>query len=440
MKVKGNDTKTENEISPVVKDSSEEIVKTINDLNLVLQTNKISKGRYKCSITAKRLITFCMYHLLEYSKQITKSQNIKNYSTGLKEIDSITEQDLLNYKGNTNDLKEFGIYKKQGQLPVITFKIYDLLEYLNINSVSKKVYDMIREAVKECQKVSVDLYDTPTKYKSYNFFSYAEYDFNTKTIGMTFTPEITESILEYKFFYAALEPKVMGKLKTIEAARIYEYALSFRNTKKNGQWDFYLSKKAFATLCKLPEYTLDKATQFTQRYIEKSIKDINNNSDLMTISYTVRKDRKKIIGYELHCIDKLYDEEAKTSNLDFEIKFTEEEVKNDAQIKKTRKARAEKKSVNIDKEYVIDNQIYNTEDIYNTSSLSDKIDEEVQASKAEKEIVEKLKNAFHSVYLDIFGEVYLEVKDKFSGLPNDMIIQFTEKEAERRLLEKYSGK
>lgn len=340
--------------------------------DIIYQSNAISQGFYTMSIYQKRLLMFGMSLLLDYYKELIEN----------KKDETITEEDIFLFNKTIKQTK-----KKY--LPEFEFRISDFLKIYNIKP-NKQRYELVRNGIENLLDMKIVFSDSKT-FVGYNWFTTCRFDENTDKVMIRFTPELNVAILNYKNAYSRLNLKTIGKLKTITACRFYEYALSYKNTAKQGVWIFSLPKDEIIKKFEIEGLIRNQATKFEQRIIKSSLEDINKNSDEIEMSYDKKLKSKKITDYIFTVRDKTY----KTSKIEDTVFVPQ---KQETDVKK------------------------------------DEIPEEKKEILAEQHSIQLLIAEHSDQYIELYNAAF----EKFSNFPDNMRKIFSEKEANCKLMELYS--
>ena len=351
--------------------------------DIIYQSNAISQGVYSMSLYQKGLLMYGMGLMIDYYKVLLDK----------KKDDRITESDIVNFNETLGLTKTF---------PVFEFRISTFLDACGLKANQQR-YKSVREGVENLVDMKIIVADEKT-FKGYNWFSFAEYNENTGTIRLRFTPELSVAILNYRKAYSRLSLHIIGKLKSINACRLYEYALSFKNTAKCGVWAFSFSKDDIVQKFELHGAIVNQAANFEKRVIKTSVDDINKASNL-TISYKRITRGKKIIGYD-------FTVESRGNNIDNKIDMSKVNILELSPVTKEL-VRVEKKQ----------------------NPILVQREKDFEESKFEQIEIQKLIEAHSEEYIEMYNTVF----EKFANFPDGMRKSFSEKEANRQILEKYKS-
>jgi hypothetical protein len=245
-----------------------------------LQSNDISNAIYSCSVTARRLIAFC----------------ISNAYNDHLELDMISEKEKI------------GTIKMPCMKSVFSYK--DFFNRMDMKSDTRQI-EQVKKAVDECMEAVIRI-ESVEHYKKYTWFISSDINKETGKIEMIFNPLIYQAITEWYFStrgYSALSLELLGKLSSIYSMRYYEMALSQmgnkgKNGNESGQWFFERTVDELKTLFVLQGKYENRLDNFITKVIENPISELNTYNKDFQIEVIKIKEGRKTVGFRFICADK----------------------------------------------------------------------------------------------------------------------------------------
>ena len=250
--------------------------------NLLLQPYTISRATYKCGAVERKLLFFG-------ALQIQKSKTAKN--------PNITE------------------YSAE-------FSMAELLSSLGM-SKNNGNKELIKKAVATIADNKIILYEDQTNIDVINWIQRGIVKDNTVTL--IFSNPVGELFFNCKDRFSAINPLVIGSLKSYYSMRYYELALSYRgyagkNGNKINQWYFSYSLDDLRTIFKCDAYQYDNGTRdFIKKVVKNPIDELNANNDEFSIMIDTIKDpndARRTTGIKFLCTRTTAPKRAKKQRID----------------------------------------------------------------------------------------------------------------------------
>lgn len=246
---------------------------TIEQKEIVIQSNAISRGIYTCSPLARKLIAYCILKIDHYPE-----------TTNNPEV-SI----LHHYRSS--------------------FSISELIKKLGI-SKGANTYKQVKRAVEELSTSVIQVENTEEKYKAFTWFSSASYDKEKDLIELEFNQQIGFAIMEWKETkqFSALNIKTIGELQSFYALRFFEIACSWYNTKsrygnQKNTWTFSLTVDAIKTMFKIDKDAYkDRMNNFITKVIKNPLEELNSVNKDFQISYKKVVENRQTVGFDFTCV------------------------------------------------------------------------------------------------------------------------------------------
>jgi len=262
-------SKKQNEVRKMQKS-----IKRLNEKNIAIQGNEISRSIYACSLPARKIIAMA-------------SANVR-----------IEERDLA-------------FDEKQTKIPswVARFSIQDFLEKFGMVD-SGENYQLVKDAIRECQDAKITWKQENGGFVSFNWFYISKYDPVSNLVELVFTPDVGNAIYNMRLGYTALNFQLIKNFKSLYSFRYYEIAVSYkgnkgRNGNKKGQWFFeYDVKNLRRTLNIAPDKYNGRMNAFISRVVKMPIDELNRLNFDFTISFEKILQNRKTVGFRFICTER----------------------------------------------------------------------------------------------------------------------------------------
>jgi plasmid replication initiation protein len=176
-----------------------------------------------------------------------------------------------------------------------TFSLNEFCHALGLERSGER-YRIVQDGILECIQVPI-IIETPEKWKTFTWVQTAEIDKRTNMITIIFSVGLMEYLQALKKMYARIDLMDMGKLQSLYAIRLFELAKSYESLAgKQGNlqntWYFERTPEEMRHIFGIEDDEYPKMHDFKRYAIERPISEVNlSNLGVSVILETIKRGR-----------------------------------------------------------------------------------------------------------------------------------------------------